>query len=217
MIIGKLIVVVLIGYLLGSIPFGLILGKKIAKIDIREFGSGKTGATNMLRAAGKKAAILVGVCDASKGMLAVILAGLIFREDPSLWWLMRGAQALAALAAIAGHTWSIFLNFQGGRGVATFFGGMLALYPPAALLGGEVIFLSVGLTRFVSLGSIAGAVCVYAIMVPLTLYNGFPIEYLGYSLIGTVAIIATHRDNIARLMAGTERRLGEKAKKIISR
>ncbi|MFC2043769.1 glycerol-3-phosphate 1-O-acyltransferase PlsY [Chloroflexota bacterium] len=214
MIIVKLTIVTMIGYLLGSIPFSLLIGKLMARVDIREFGSGKTGATNVLRIAGRKAAVLAGLCDALKGVLAVVFAGLIFREDPSLWWLMRGAQVVAALAAIAGHTWPVFLKFKGGRGVATFFGGLLALCPPVALFGGEVVFLSAGLTRFVSLGSIAGAVGAYIILVPLTLLNDFPIEYLGYSLVGSIAIIATHRDNIARLIAGKERKLGEKAEKI---
>jgi len=117
------------------------------------------------------------------------------------------AQVLAALAAMAGHNWSIFLKFRGGRGVATFFGGLIALCPPAALFGGEILIIGAGLTRFVSVGSIAGVVGTYTILVPLTIMNGFPIEYLAYALIGTVVIVAMHRDNVKRLISGKERKL----------
>ncbi len=216
MIIAKFIYVILLGYFLGSIPVGLLVSRFRAKKDIREFGSGKTGATNVLRTAGRKAAALVLVGDVLKGVLSVTLAGLIFGND----LLVVGnfglgtlvAQVLAALAAVAGHNWSLFLKFKGGRGVATFFGGLIALCPVAALFSGEVVVLGAGLTKFASLGSIAGAVGAYTILVPLTIINGFPIEYLIYTLIGTVLIIFMHRDNIVRLLTGKERRLGEKVK-----
>ena len=216
MIIAKYIAVAIIGYLLGSIPFGLIISKLATKRDIREVGSGKTGTTNVLRAAGKKAAVLVLVLDLGKGALAVVFASLIFTGeflmvgDSGIWWMGGSAQVLAALAAVAGHTWPIFVKFKGGRGVATFLGGLIVLCPPAALFGGEVLLISAGLTRYMSLGSISGAVGTYAILVPLTLFNGFPIEYLIYTLIGAIFIIVMHRDNIARLLAGKERKLGEK-------
>src|SRR4030042_683749 len=105
---------------------------------------------------------------------------------------------------MAGHNWSIFLKFHGGRGVATFFGGLAALSPVVALFGGQVFVIGVGLTRFASLGSIAGAVGTYTILIPLTLLNGFPVEYLIYTFIGTVVVVVKHRDNIARLVSGTE-------------
>jgi len=218
MIIAKFAAVVLIGYLLGSIPFGVIIGRRSAKVDVREIGSGKTGATNVLRVAGKKAAALVLILDLLKGLLAVVFAGLIFNGDylvvggSGLWGLVRSAQVLAALAAIAGHKWPVFLKFKGGRGVATFFGGLLALCPPAALFGVGVLLITAFITKYVSLGSIAGAVSTYAILVPLTIINGFPIEYLVYTLIGAIFIIVVHRDNIVRLISGTERKLGEKVK-----
>ena len=120
---------------------------------------------------------------------------------------------LAALAAIAGHNWSVFLRFRGGSGVATFFGGLAALSTIVALFGGQILILVAVSTGFVSLGSIAGVVGTYAILVPLTVLNGFPIEYLVYALIGTLAIIVMHRDNISRLMSGKERKLGEKVEK----
>jgi glycerol-3-phosphate acyltransferase PlsY len=96
--------------------------------------------------------------------------------------------------------------------VATFFGGLLALCPPAALFGAEILFLGTCLTRYASIGSISGAVAAYAILIPLTLLNGFPVEFLIYALVGAVFIIVVHRDNIGRLLAGTERRIGERVK-----
>ena len=215
MIIAKFAAVVIIGYLLGSIPFGVLIGRRSAKVDIRQYGSGKMGATNVLRAAGRKAAVAVASLDLLKGVLAVVFAGLIVGRgylvvgDFALGALV--AQVTAALAAIAGHNWSVFLRFRGGRGVATFFGGLVALCPPAAIFGGEILIIGAGLTKFASLGSIAGAVGAYAILVPLTIMHGFPIEYLAYALIGTITIIVMHRDNIVRLVSGKERKLGDKA------
>ena len=215
MIIGKFVAVIILGYLLGSIPFGLIISRRQAKVDVRQYGSGKTGATNVLRTAGKKAAALVAALDLSKGVLAVVFARLIVSDD----YLVIGsfslgmiiAQVMAALAAIVGHIWPVFLKFRGGRGVATFIRGLAALCPPAAIFSGEVIIISAGLTRYVSLGSIAGMVSSYAILIPLHIVDRFPIEYLAYALIGTIMVVAMHRDNIARLVSGKERKLGDKA------
>lgn len=216
MILIQFLSVIIIGYLLGSIPSGVLIARIVAKVDIREFGSGKIGSTNVLRTAGKKAAALVLFLDVLKGALAVVFAGLIVGRN----YLVIGgdfglgllvAQVLAALAAMAGHNWSIFLKFKGGRGVATFFGGLIALCPVAALFGTELFVIGAGVTRFASLGSIAGAVGTYSILIPLTIFNGFPLEYLIYALIGTVVIIIMHRENIGRLLTGRERRLGEKA------
>jgi len=184
-------------------------------IDVRQYGSGKIGMTNVLRTAGGKAAATVFALDLLKGLLAVVFAGLIIGRD----YLVVGnfalgmliAQVMAALAAIVGHNWSVFLKFHGGRGVATFFGGLVALCPVAAILGGEVFIIGSGLTKFASLASIAAVVSTYGILVPLTIVYGFPIEYLLYALIGTIIIIVMHRGNIRRLMSGRERRLGDKA------
>ncbi len=219
MIVVKFLSVILLGYLLGSIPSGVLVTKYFSKVDITAFGSGKTGMTNVLRTAGKKSAAIVLLLDLLKGSLAVLAAGLIvgrnyliIGDDFALGLLV--AQSLAALAAMAGHNWSIFLRFKGGRGVATFFGGLAALCPVAALFGGEVWIIGTGLTRFASLGSIAGAVGTYSILIPLTVINGFPLEYLIYTLIGTVVIVIMHKDNIVRLVTGQERKIGEKAEEI---
>jgi len=210
MIVAKFIAVALTGYLLGSIPFGVLISKRRARVDVRQHGSGKIGATNVLRTAGGKAAAMVAGLDLLKGVLAVVFAGMIVAKIGDFGLGVVAAQVVAALAAVAGHNWSVFLKFRGGRGVATFFGGLIALCPPAALFGGEVLILGTGLTRYASLGSIAGVVGAYTILVPLTIMNDFPIEYLTYALIGTLVIIVMHRDNITRLITGKERRLGEK-------
>jgi len=218
MIIAQYFAAVIVGYLLGSIPFGLLIAKRTAKVDIRQYGSGKTGMTNVLRTAGRKAAAMVVVLDLLKGVLAVVFAGLIVGKG----YLVVGnfglgsllAQVMAALAAMAGHNWSVFLRFRGGSGVAPFFGGLVALFPMVALFGGGILILGAGLTKFVSLGSIAGVVGTYAILVPLTVVNNFPIEYLIYAILGTIMIIVMHRGNIVRLISGKERKLGEKAEGI---
>jgi len=220
MILVQFILVLVVGYLLGSIPFGRIVSHFYAKKDILAHGSGKTGATNVLRTAGSKAAALVVIGDVGKGVFAVFFALVIFGNN----LLVVGnfgigtlvAQVVAALAAVAGHNWSIFLKFKGGRGVATFFGGMIALCPPAALIGGEVFFVSAGLSRYASLGSILGVVSAYLILVPLTIIYKFPLEYSIYALIGALVIIYMHKDNINRLVAGTERKIGQKAEKPVS-
>jgi glycerol-3-phosphate acyltransferase PlsY len=220
MLIFKFLSVIVIGYLMGSIPFGVIVSRFTAKKDLRLFGSGKTGATNVLRTAGKKAAALAVLGDLLKGILPVVSAGYIFGDR----LLVIGnfgigadvAQVFAGLAAIAGHNWSVFLKFKGGRGVATFFGGLMALCPPAALIGGEVLLFSAGVTRFASFGSILGVVTAYVVLVPLTVVYHFPLAYLAYALIGSVTIIVMHKDNITRLISGTERKIGDKAKRVAS-
>jgi glycerol-3-phosphate acyltransferase PlsY len=214
MLIAKFVLVALIGYLLGSIPFGLIISRRRAKIDIRQYGSGKTGGTNVLRTLGRKAFLMVVFLDISKGALAVVLAGLIVGQE----FMIVGnsglgplfARVIAALAAMAGHIWPVFLKFKGGRGVATFLGGLIALCPVAGLFSGEALIIGAGLSGFASLGSIIGVVGAYTILVPLTIIYGFPIEYLGYVMIGTLLILFVHRDNIKRLLAGKERKLNQK-------
>ena len=215
MILTELVLVTIAAYLIGSIPFGYLIARRKAKIDITSFGSGRTGATNVLRTLGRKMAALVAGLDLLKGVAAVWFAGAMIGHD----YLLVGdyhlgilmAQVTAALAAVVGHIFPIFNHFKGGRGVATFFGGFIALYPLAAIFGGEVFIIGVGLTGFASLGSIAGVAGAYAMMIPLSLHSGIPMEYLVYSLIGSTIIIIMHRDNIQRLIAGKERRISEKA------
>lgn len=220
-----LFVTILIGYLLGSIPFGLFVGKLFAKKDVREIGSGKIGMTNVMRTAGKKAAAISLLLDIGKGAIAVGIAALIFQDKTDivgvLFTPMESAKVLAALAALAGHIWPVFLKFKGGRGVATFFGGLAALYWPAALIGGLCVLILGFQTKYMSLGSIIGAISGFILIMALSILDveipfihmpAPPFEYVVYAMVGAVTVYVMHRDNIARLLEGTERKIGEKKK-----
>ena len=220
MIAAKYALVIIIGYLLGSIPFGLLISRHRTGTDLRNVGSGKTGMTNVLRTAGKKAAALALILDIGKGALAAILAGLIFSDYSTgstvgFTW-PESARAMAALAAIAGHSWSVFLRFKGGRGVATFIGGLLALHWPAAVVGGGLMLIIGFRTRYMSLGSITGAVIAFIMLLVLYVLRADflkpcpPIEYVIYAMICAIFIYIMHRDNVIRLVSGTERKLGDK-------
>jgi glycerol-3-phosphate acyltransferase PlsY len=215
--------VAVIGYLCGSIPCGVLISKYWMKSDVRTVGSGKTGMTNVLRAAGRKAAAVSLVLDIAKGAAAVGIAGLIFRDTRDttaiIFTMNESAKVLAGLAALAGHGWSIFLKFKGGRGVATFMGAMAALYWPAALLGGILIF-AIGIrTKYMSMGSLIGALAAffmltafYILKIDFLRDTAMPFEYTIYAVIGVLFIWVMHRDNIVRLYNGTERKISEKKK-----
>jgi len=217
-----ILLVMLMGYLLGGIPFGVIISRKVANKDILQEGSGKIGMTNVLRTAGKKAAALALILDILKATLAVTIAHYIFNsgyaEANGLMPWRELAKALTAAAAIAGHSWSVFLKFKGGRGVATLMGGISALYWPAAALGGACV-LGIGFrTKYMSLGSIIGAVAAFIMLMAFNVLriNAFgpypPFEYVVFGMAGAIFIYVRHRDNILRLFNGTERRIGEKPK-----
>ena len=208
----------IIGYLLGSIPFGLILAKRMAHVDVREYGSGTIGATNVSRTAGVKIGLISGALDFAKGTAAVFISRLIIGNSyiavgPFSFGPLFGA-VLAGLAAVAGHSWSIFLKFHGGKSVAVFFGGLVALLWVVALFGGEVLALGATSTLFMSLGSLAGVVGTYAILIPLTISNRLSPDYLLYAFGGTAIVIYQHRSNIVALFKGIERKLGQRAEKV---
>jgi glycerol-3-phosphate acyltransferase PlsY len=215
MIIAKFLLVAVIGYILGSIPFGLIVSKLQARVDVRDYGSGHTGGTNVLRTLGRKAFVMVAAGDVVKAASAVLLAGVIIGHGNlavgHLNFGILAGRSLAGVCAILGHIFPVFAGFKGGRGVSTFIGGLAAICPVAALFGGEILIIGAGLSGFASLGSITGVVSAYAIMIPLTVIYGVPIEYLFYVLIGALIILIAHRDNIKRLLAGQERKLDQKA------
>jgi glycerol-3-phosphate acyltransferase PlsY len=202
------VVLFLVSYLLGSIPTGYLIGKWSQGIDIREYGSGSTGATNVLRTLGKKAGAAVLLIDMLKGMAAIALARGLFLLDgnpvPEDWrdWLI----VLAGFGAVIGHSKSIFLNFSGGKSVATSLGVLLMMTPIAAL-GTLASFLAVlGIFRIVSLGSITGAIVVNVLIV---LFQK-PLPYLLFTLLAGTYVIVRHRGNIQRLLAGTEPKIGQK-------
>ena len=198
------LVMVPIAYLIGSIPFGLLAGKLVAKVDIREYGSGKIGMTNVLRTAGITTAAVVLLLDMGKTVAGVVIARLLFDSG--------GVEAAAALAVIFGHNWPVFIGFRGGRGTASGWGGLLILSPIAGVIATVVGVLLVGLTRYVSLGSIAAAALGSAVLIVLAVfYDPVPLVYSWYGIIGGTLIVVRHRDNIQRLLNGTERKIGRKA------
>jgi glycerol-3-phosphate acyltransferase PlsY len=213
--IAEFIVAVVIAYLLGSVPFGLIMGRLKSGIDIRQQGSGKTGATNLMRVAGTKLGLLTIVLDVVKAAVAVILAAVIVGRDSgvlsiggvSVYW-QHVAQVVAGLAAVAGHNWPVFAKFKGGRGVTAYFGTVFAIFPPAGIFGAEVLAIAALRSRHMSLGSLLGALATWCLMVPLTIVHGLlPPIYLVYGSVVVALIAYQHRDNIRRLRQGTERRL----------
>ena len=212
--IAEFVAVVVIAYLLGSIPIGLIIGKLKRGVDIREYGSGKTGATNVMRTLGTKLGVLTLVLDVVKGGGAVMLAAVIVDGGSgsftiggvSVHW-QHVAQVAAGLAAIAGHNWPIFAKFKGGRGVTAYFGTLFAIFPPAGIFGAEVVAIAALRSRQMSRGSILGALAAWCLMIPLTIVYNFPPIYLAYGLAGIALLVYQHYDNIKRLRQGTERQL----------
>lgn len=196
----RLVAVIFLGYLIGAIPFGLVVGKLTRGVDVREYGSGKMGATNVLRTLGVRVGVLVFAADLAKGAAAVLLSKAILDT--------HAAAVAAAITAIVGHNWPVYVRFWGGRGVTTALGGLSALAPlvAAGCLGIGVVIIA--WSRYVSLGSMAGALSGAIIMASLVALDRQPVEFLVYALIASCLIIFQHRDNIARLRSGTERRLG---------
>jgi acyl phosphate:glycerol-3-phosphate acyltransferase len=196
----ELVVAVLLGYFLGAIPSGVLVGR-LRGVDPRSTGSGRTGTTNALRSLGPRWAAVVALLDLGKGILAVVLGGLL---GPDAW-----GGALAGVGAVVGHVWSIFIGFRGGRGVATGGGAMLVLAPLAVLASLPEFAAIVAATRYVSLGSISAAITVAIVAGGLYAVGWVGIEaVVAAVLIGLVVVVA-HADNIGRLLSGTERRLGD--------
>jgi glycerol-3-phosphate acyltransferase PlsY len=190
-----------VAYLVGSVPWGLLIVRFARGVDVRRYGSGSTGTTNVLRTAGKGLAILVLAADTGKGALVVSLSRLL-SDDPV-------AHTAVAVLVIAGHVWPVFAGFRGGRGVATGVGAAGGLDPLAALIGIVAFVPTVWLTRYVSLGSLAGVFGVVTTIIVRSLIGNNPLAYLWFGVIGGVVVIFVHRANIKRLLSGTERRLGE--------
>ena len=191
------------GYLLGSIPIGLIVSRLAGGVDVRDFGSGKTGFTNSLRVLGLRRSLPVFLGDLLKGALAASLP-LLYTDDP---W----ARAAGGMAAVIGHIWPVFAGFRGGRGILTGVGVLLALNPLATLAVAPVAVLIILLTRYVSLASISGAAVAAAIFVALAAMDEHSWAYAVAAVAGASLIIAVHHDNIGRLLSGQERKIGQQA------
>lgn len=198
----------LAAYLLGSIPFGFLLVLLFLKEDIRTQGSGNIGATNVVRSGAKKLGALTFVLDAFKGFIAVWLASRIAFAPGVAFVPLQNATALAALCAILGHIYPVWLRFKGGKGVATALGVFLALAPLAALAG-LVVFIAVfALSKYVSLASILSAIAfpIFAMLLPHAARHP---PLIAVIIIIPLIVIAKHRQNIARLLNGTEFRFGK--------
>ena len=201
------LIMIPVGYLIGSLPFGYLAGRMFASMDIREYGSGSTGMTNVLRTAGARVAIGVLLLDMGKGVLAVVIARLAF-DSP-------GAEAAAALAVLFGHSWPVFIGFRGGRSTASGWGGLLILSPVAGLIASVIGLGLVALTRYMSVGSIFAASLGSLALVILALtgiemwVEKTPQVYAWYGIVGGTLIVVRHRENILRLLKGTERKIGQ--------
>jgi glycerol-3-phosphate acyltransferase PlsY len=201
-------VLVLVAYLIGAIPFGLLAGRLAGGIDLRRHGSQRTGATNVLRTLGPRWGGLVLVLDVAKGVAAVLLARALYLAGPpgSPEWV----EAAAGMAAVVGHNWSVFIGFGGGRGVATSAGGLLAISPLTLVPLVPLVAGVVWRTRYVSLGSLVAAVAAPLITAALAANGVVGWGAVAYATVTGLLILVAHGDNVSRLRAGTERRIGER-------
>jgi len=191
-----MVLIIVMAYCLGSVPFALLLARGD---DVRRIGSGNVGAANVLRASGVRAGVLVAMLDIAKGAASVVLA-MRLSTDGSV-------PAAAGFAAILGHIYPVWLRFRGGKGVATACGVFTVLTPLAALPAFAVFIVTAWATRYVSLGSVLATI----ILPPVAYATGYSTATLTAACAASVLILFRHRGNLARLRAGTERRLGARA------
>lgn len=196
-----IVAALLASYFLGAIPFGLLVGKVAKGIDIRDFGSGNIGATNVLRTLGPGLAFVVFLLDTAKGLAAVLICRWL-GLDP--WWVVAGA-----LLAVLGHTFSVFLRFRGGKGVATSLGVIVGLDPVIAGITFALWLIIAAVTRYISVASILAAVSV-----PLQMIfwhaRVVPLPYQLLACAAALTIVLKHKSNIGRLRRGVEAKLGQK-------
>lgn len=212
---GSLLLSALIAYLWGSIPSGYWMGKILRgkDFDIRQFGSHKIGATNVLRTLGKIPALIVFLVDISKGIVPILLAVFIPQLNAAGW-----GPSVAGIFALLGHCFPIFIGFKGGRGVATGAGAVLIISPPIFLLSLLTTIGTIAISRFVSLGSIVGSLTTLICGIVLyfvtqanpTFFVHVSLAQLLFLVVAPALVIIFHHDNIGRLLAGTERKIGQK-------
>jgi glycerol-3-phosphate acyltransferase PlsY len=206
--------VLVAGYLLGSIPSGFLAGRWLKGIDIRQEGSGSTGATNVLRVVGKGPALAVFVVDVLKGALAVLLAKAVLEPlgQPlsANGWQIDGWIVLAGLAGLAGHIWPIWLGWKGGKAVATGLGMLLGVSWPVGLACFGIFLTVLSFSRIVSLSSVVAALSLPLLMLGSFGSGGIRPAYLLLAVLTTVLVVWRHRSNIERLWAGKEPKLGSK-------
>jgi glycerol-3-phosphate acyltransferase PlsY len=203
----------LLGYAIGSVQFGLIIGRITRGVDIRDYGSGATGATNVIRTSGAKAGVLVIVLDIAKGIVPVY-AGIALGHaagidhDERAW-----AAATGAFGAVLGHIWPLWFGFRGGKAVATGFGGALAMNPLASVALIPVAAVIVGSVRIMSVMSILMPPVLAGVFIVLAVMGVSPPAYAAYAVPSAALIIYKHRANIRRLLDGTEPRIGKGGEK----
>ncbi len=198
-------VAILLAYLLGAIPVGLIVVQALKGRDIRTVGSGRTGGTNALRAGGVLAGVLTGLGDMAKGIGAVNIARLLLPGDPIL-------EALCGVAAVAGHNWPVYLGFRGGAGTAPNVGAAAALWPVVGLIMVPLVPLILVLTGYASVTSTLVAISLVVIFVLRAVFAGSPWAYVGYSVATAILVALALIPNYRRLIEGTERLVGPRAK-----
>lgn len=206
------IIVALVAYLIGSVSFSVIISKKMAGFDVREKGSGNAGATNMLRSVGTKAAVLTLLCDALKGVVAIIFAiivGAIAKNSDKALLVQ-----ISGILVVIGHTFPVFFNFKGGKGVATSLGVLLMTNWKIGLICLVFALVLMALTRMVSMGSV-GAAVLFPVLV-LFINTNYTISdgssYFVYSIILALIVAFNHRSNIQRILNGTENKISFKKK-----
>ena len=198
------VAVIAFSYLVGSLSWGYILLRWRLGMDVREFGSGRTGMSNVLRTGGGKAAAVVLALDIGKGVVVV-------SPGTGGHWEPRIAEVATALVVLVGHNWPVFLGFRGGRGILTALGGLSMMTPVPAAVATAIFLITAFGSRYISLGSIAGVLAGAASLIGLALAGWYSITYMYYAGGAAAMIIWQHRDNIRRLMDGSERRLGAPA------
>lgn len=202
------IIIAILAYCIGSISFSVIISKKMAGFDVREKGSKNAGSTNVLRTVGKKAAIITLICDVLKGVVAILLAviagNLVSGLDKAL------LVQIAGLAVVIGHTFPIFFNFKGGKGVATSLGVLFMVNWQIALICLVFALILIIVTRMVSVGSVTASILFPVLTLFLHNHYLVPGNYLIFAIILAVFIAYNHRSNIKRILNGTENKIGAK-------
>jgi len=201
--IGLYLLAALVAYLLGSIPTGYVIARLRGNVDLLQLGSKRTGATNVLRTMGWKAAAPVFCGDFLKGVVAILIARALTQGDPI-------GDVAAGLAVLAGHNYSVFIGFRGGRGVTTGLGTLAVIAPVVLVVSAAIAIAIIAWSRYVSLGSVLGSCTVPVVLLISVLLLGQPFPHFLFGLLGAAFVIASHKDNIQRLLNGTERKLGQR-------
>lgn len=206
-----ILIIAIAAYLIGSVSSAVIMSKALYGKDIREVGSGNAGATNMLRTHGKKMGVLTLICDALKGVVAVLGARLLINVVPGDEYIVRALPYISGFCAILGHNFPVFFGFKGGKGVATALGAVLSLNWQVGLIVAAIVVAIMAVTRYVSLGSIlAGFIYIAADLSYMIFTDNFYLPELIFCILLTIILVARHHANIKRLMNGTENKLGQK-------